>query len=37
MPLVVEAAMLALAGFGLGLLLAYLVALRRRANAGRRW
>ena len=29
-PLVVEAALLALAGFGVGLLIAYLIARRRR-------
>lgn len=32
MPLFVEAALMALAGFAVGLLLAYLVALRRRRN-----
>lgn len=37
MPLVAEAALIALAGYGIGVLLAYLVALRRRANADRRW
>jgi hypothetical protein len=36
-PLIVEAGLLGLAGFLLGLLLSYLVELRRRANAGRRW
>jgi hypothetical protein len=30
MPLFVEAALLALSGFAVGLLIAYLVALRRR-------
>lgn len=34
MPLLMEAELLALAGFSVGLLLAYLVELRRRA---RRW
>ena len=37
LPLFAEAALLALAGFLLGLLLSYLFELRRRANAGRRW
>ena len=37
MPLYVEAALMALAGFSIGLLLAYLVALRRRGAAGRRF
>ena len=37
MPLIVEACLLALAGFSLGLLLAYLVELRRRAYAEWRW
>ena len=32
-PLIVEAMALALAGFFVGLLLAYLLALHRRANA----
>lgn len=36
-PLIVEAALLGLAGFLLGVLLSYLLELRRRANAGRRW
>ena len=36
-PLIVEAMLYALAGFALGLLLAYLVELRRRANAQWRW
>ncbi len=31
-PLIVEAMLLGLAGFSLGLLLAYLLELRRRAN-----
>jgi len=35
MPLLVEAFLLALAGFSVGLLLAYLVALRRRGAQGR--
>ena len=34
MPLLVEAELLALGGFSVGLLLAYLVELRRRAH---RW
>lgn len=37
MPLLAEAAVLSLTGYGVGLLLAYLVALRRRATADRRW
>ena len=36
-PLILEAVAVCLAGFGLGLLLAYLVALRRRYNAQWRW
>jgi hypothetical protein len=36
-PLIVEGAAVALVGFGIGLLLAYLVALRRRYNAQWRW
>lgn len=36
-PLLLEAATLALIAFGLGLLLAYLAELRRRANAEWRW
>lgn len=36
-PLLLEAAALALIAFGLGLLLAYLVELRRRARAEWRW
>ena len=32
MPLFVEAALMALVGFSAGLLIAYLVALRRRAR-----
>jgi LPXTG-motif cell wall-anchored protein len=32
MPLFVEATLLALAGFSIGLLLSYFVALRRRRN-----
>ena len=35
MPLFVEAALMALAGFSLGLLIAYLVALRRRSRRDR--
>ena len=37
MPLVAEACLLSLVGFSLGLLLAYLIELRRRANAEWRW
>lgn len=37
LPLIAEAELLALAGFGLGLLLAYLFELRRRARAEWRW
>ena len=37
MPLIVEACLVSLAGFSVGLFLAYLVELRRRANAGWRW
>ncbi len=37
MPLLAEAILSALVAFGLGLLLAYLVELRRRANAEWRW
>lgn len=33
-PLAVEAILLALAGFGIGLLIGYIIELRRRAN---RW
>lgn len=33
-PLVVEAALLALAGFAVGMLIGYVIELRRRAN---RW
>lgn len=36
-PLIVEACAASLAGFAAGLLLAYLVALHRRANAEWRW
>ena len=36
-PLIVEAALLSMAGFLLGLLLAYLVELRRRYNAQWKW
>lgn len=32
MPLFIEAALMALTGFAVGLLVAYLVALRRRRN-----
>lgn len=38
LPLFVEAELLALFGFGIGLLLAYLLALRRRARRfDRKW
>jgi hypothetical protein len=37
MPVVVEACAIALGGFLVGLLLAYLLALHRRANAEWRW
>jgi len=37
MPLIVESALVALAGFLLGLLLAYLFELRRRHNAQWKW
>ena len=38
MPLFVEAELMALLGFGLGLLLTYLLALRRRARRfARKW
>ncbi len=38
LPLFVEASLLGLAGFGLGLLLTYLLELRRRARRfDRRW
>ena len=37
MPVIVEAWAMALAGFLIGLTLAYLVELRRRANAEWRW
>lgn len=36
-PLLAEATLLALTGFGLGLLLVYLLELRRRARTGRRY
>lgn len=36
-PLLAEAVLMALAGFAVGLLIAYLIALRRRANADWRW
>lgn len=36
-PLLAEAMLLALTGFGLGLLLVYLLELRRRARTGRRY
>ena len=37
LPLIVEAMLYALVGFGLGLLAAYFAELRRRANAEWRW
>lgn len=37
MPLLAEAALISLVGFAVGLLIAYLIALRRRANADWRW
>jgi hypothetical protein len=37
LPLIAEAALTALVGYLLGLLLAYLVALRRRYNAQWKW
>ena len=37
MPLIVEVMLLALAAFAIGALLAYLIELRRRANAQWRW
>ena len=37
MPLIVEACGMALIGFSIGLLIAYLVELRRRTNAEWRW
>lgn len=37
MPLVAEVLLLALAGFALGAVLAYLIELRRRAQAEWRW
>jgi len=37
MPLIVEAALLTLVAFALGGVLAYLLELRRRANAEWRW
>ena len=36
-PLIVEACAMSLVGFSIGLLLAYLIELRRRANAEWRW
>ena len=36
-PLIAEILLLALSGFALGSLLAYLIELRRRANANWRW
>ena len=36
-PLIVEVALLALVGFSAGLILAYLMELRRRANSEWRW
>ena len=37
MPLIAEACALSLGGFLIGLTLAYLIELRRRANAEWRW
>ena len=37
MPLFIEATAIALVGFFAGLLVAYLVALRRRSSQGRRF
>ena len=37
MPLFVEATLMALGGFSLGLLIAYLVELRRRASRDRQY
>ena len=37
MPLIAEAMFLSLVGFSVGLLLAYLVELRRRSRADWRW
>jgi membrane associated rhomboid family serine protease len=37
MPLFIEAALMALAGFAVGLLFAYLVELRRRSARSRRF
>lgn len=37
MPLLAEASLLAIVGFGLGLLLTYLLELRRRSRIGRRY
>jgi hypothetical protein len=37
MPVIVEAFGVSLAGFLIGLTLAYLIELRRRANADWRW
>lgn len=37
MPLFIEAALMALTGFGAGLLIAYLVMLRRRGGQDRRF
>lgn len=37
MPLILEAGLLSIIGFLFGLLLAYLIELRRRASVGRRW
>ena len=36
-PLIVEACGMSLTGFSVGLLLAYLIELRRRVNAEWRW
>ena len=37
MPLAAEVILLTMAAFGVGILLAYLLELRRRANANWRW
>ena len=37
MPLLVEATLVTLSGFAVGLLFAYLVAMRRRSTAARRF
>ncbi len=37
MPLLAEAILFSLGGFAVGMLLSYLLELRRRARADRRW